>query len=149
MGWEYFEKLAKQRVLQVQSASEPPKKVAQGERSIQVDGNEYVVLYLKETGNPIEVVYATEGSPLIAGQAGVMAKAPHPNAARLFAEYMFSLKCQQTLSDVGGMRSFHPQVTLPAGRKKMSEIKLLHSDPQALLKAGEDVKKKYSEIFGV
>lgn len=89
LGWEFFEGLAKQRIMQVQSASDPPKKVAQGERSIMVDGGEYVVFYLKESGNPIDVVYAAEGSPLISGQTAVMARAPHPNAARLFAEFMF------------------------------------------------------------
>ena len=67
MGWPYFDALAKQRIMQVQSASDPPKKVAQGERSIMVDGSEYVVFYLREAGNPIEVVYASEGSPLISG----------------------------------------------------------------------------------
>ncbi len=34
VGWDYYEKLAKQRVMQVQSASDPPKKLALGERAI-------------------------------------------------------------------------------------------------------------------
>lgn len=149
LGWDYFDKLAKQKVLQVQSASEPPKKVAQGERSIMFDGSEYVVFYLKESGNPIEVVYPTEGSPIISGQASVMKDAPHPNAARLFAEYCFSADCQQLMADLGGTRSFHPKVKLAAGRKPLSEIKLLRSEPEALAKAGEEVKQKYTEYFGV
>src|ERR1700758_1791420 len=35
LGWEYLEKLAKQRVMQVQSASDPPKKLDLGERAVQ------------------------------------------------------------------------------------------------------------------
>lgn len=149
LGWEFFEQLAKQRVMQVQSASDPPKKVAQGERSIMVDGNEYVVFYLKESGNPIELVYATEGSPLITGSAAVMKEAPHPNAARLFAEFIFSGPCQQLMADEGGSRSFHPDVKLGPGRKPLSEIKILRTDPTALLAAGDEVKQKYTEYFGV
>lgn len=149
LGWPYFESLAKQRVMQVQSASDPPKKVAQGERSIMIDGSEYVVFYLKEGGNPIEVVYPTEGSPLIEGQMAVFAAAPHPNAARLFMDFCFTAECQQLVSDLGGMRSFHPNITLPPGRKKLSEIKLLHVDPVALTASAEEVKKRYTEIFGV
>ena len=149
LGWGYFEKLAKQRVMQVQSASEPPKKVAQGERSVMFDGSEYVVFYLKDAGNPIEPIYPTEGSPLIAGQAAVLAEAPHPNAARLFAEFLFSKDCQQLMAETGGLRSFHPDVKLKQGRKPMSEIKVLEVDPEALTAAAEDVKKRYSEIFGV
>lgn len=149
LGWGYFEKVARQRILQVQSASDPPKKVAQGERSIMFDGSEYVATYLKEAGNPIEIVYAVEGSPVIAGQMGVMEKAPHPNAARLFADYVYSAECQQMMADLGGIRSFHPEAKTKPGRKPLKEIKLLNSDPEKLAKAEAEVKKKYSEIFGV
>src|SRR5215831_17048879 len=41
LGWDYFEKLAKQRVMQVQSSADPPKKLALGERAVMADGNEY------------------------------------------------------------------------------------------------------------
>ena len=44
LGWEYFEKLAKQKIMQVQSATDPPKKLALGERAVMADGNEYNVL---------------------------------------------------------------------------------------------------------
>ncbi|MGH6665271.1 MAG: extracellular solute-binding protein, partial [Pseudolabrys sp.] len=43
LGWGYFEKLAQQNVLQVQSAADPPKKIALGERAIQADGVEYLI----------------------------------------------------------------------------------------------------------
>ena len=33
LGWEYFEKLAKQSVMQVQSSTDPPKKLSLGERA--------------------------------------------------------------------------------------------------------------------
>lgn len=149
MGWPYFDALAKQRILQVQSASDPPKKVAQGERSIMMDGSEYTAFYLRDEGNPIEVVYAVEGSPLISGQVAVLRQAAHPAAARLFAEYVFSARCQQLMADLGGTRSFHPAVKLAAGRRPLSEIKVLRSDPVALDAAADEVKRKYSESFGV
>src|SRR3982075_438300 len=44
LGWGYFEKLAKQRVLQVQSATDTPKKIQLGERAVMVDGAGYLVL---------------------------------------------------------------------------------------------------------
>src|ERR1700716_1960644 len=56
LGWEYFEKLAKQKVMQVQSSTDPPKKLALGERAVMVDGNEYNALQLKEAGQPVEAV---------------------------------------------------------------------------------------------
>ena len=67
LGWSYFEKLAQQRVMQVQSATDPPKKLALGERAVMADGGEYVALQLKEKGDPVEIVYPAEGTPLIVG----------------------------------------------------------------------------------
>src|SRR5215468_4190964 len=67
LGWEFFEKLAKQRIMQVQSSADPPKKLALGERAVMADGNEYSMFQLKETAQPVEIVYPAEGSPLIVG----------------------------------------------------------------------------------
>ena len=149
LGWEYFEKLAKQRVMQTQSAVDPPKKVAQGERSVGVDGSEYVVLNLQDAGEPIIPIYATEGTPIFSGQGAVMEAAPHPNAARLFASYVFSTEGQQLMADSGNLRSFDPKVREKPGHASLKDIKLLWTDPNALAAAAEEVKRKYTEIFGV
>src|SRR5436190_10172445 len=66
LGWGYFEKLAKQKVLQVQSSTDPPKKLALGERAVMADGNDYNLIQLKERGQPVEVVYPAEGTPFVA-----------------------------------------------------------------------------------
>src|SRR5262249_17465500 len=104
LGWDYFEKLAKQRVLQVQSGTDPPKKIALGERAVTPDGSEYVMFQLKEAGKPVEIVYPSEGAPLITGPNAIFKNAPNPNAARLFQSWMFSLKAQQMIHDVAGLR---------------------------------------------
>ena len=39
LGWEYLEKLAKQRIMQVQSATDTPKKISLGERAVMADGS--------------------------------------------------------------------------------------------------------------
>src|SRR6201988_5116228 len=89
LGWGYFEKLAKQNVMQVQSSADPPKKLALGERAVMADGNEYNIFQIMETGGPVAPVYATEGSPLIVGPTGMFKAAPNPNAAKLFTAYSF------------------------------------------------------------
>src|SRR5262249_39189952 len=76
IGWDYLERLAKQRVLQVQSSTDPPKKLVLGERAVMADGNEYNVFQMKESGQPLDVVYATEGTPLITGPSAIFN--PHP-----------------------------------------------------------------------
>jgi len=148
LGWGFYEKLATQRVLQVQSSTEPPKKVALGERAVMIDGNEYNLFLLKKQGAPIEVVYAAEGTTLCPGMAGVMKDAPHPNAARLFASFLFSREAQQLEYDVAEVRSFHPEVTDKPGRIPLSQIKLLRVDPGELEGAIETIRANYAAYFG-
>ena len=148
LGWDYFEKLGKQRIMQVQSSTEPPKKLAQGERPVMADGNEYNVFQLKETGVPIEPVYAAEGTPVVIAHAAILKNAPNPNAARLFYHFMFTREAQQLISDFGGLRSFHPEVKEKPERTPLSKIKLLYSDPVKLEPEIENIKKRYEQFFG-
>jgi iron(III) transport system substrate-binding protein len=149
LGWEFFEKLAKQGVMQVQSMTDPPKKLALGERAVMSDGAEYVLVLLKEAGQPVEPVYAAEGSPLIVGPNGIFKAGPNPNAARLFQSYSFSPDVQQLIIDVGGLRSVHPQAKEKPGRRPLSEIKLMKDDAAAVEKMSDEIKARYSRIFRV
>jgi iron(III) transport system substrate-binding protein len=149
LGWQFFEKLAQQKVLQVQSAADPPKKLLLGERAVMADGNDYNLLLLKEQGKPVEAVYASEGSPLIIVPSGVFKNAPNPNAARLFQSFFFSLEGQQLLVDNFAHRSFHAQVKEKPGRTPLSELKLLKSDPAAVLAQSEEIKARYAKLFKV
>jgi iron(III) transport system substrate-binding protein len=149
LGWEYFEKLAQQNILQVQSAADPPKKIALGERAIQADGVEYLIHQEKEAGQPVEPVYATEGTPLIIGPNGLFKAAPNPNAARLFQSYCFSPECQQLCINIGGLRSVHPQIKEHTGRTPLGNIKTMKDDAAAVLKNGEQIKARYTKIFRV
>jgi iron(III) transport system substrate-binding protein len=149
LGWEWFEKLAKQKVLQVQSATEPPKKLAQGERAVQADGTEYGIDGLKAKGEPVEAVYASEGTPLVTGPSGVMARAPNPNAARLFQAWSMTAEAQQLNVDVGALRSVHPQIKEPPGRPKLSDIKTMREEPSVVADQAEAIKAHYVKIFKV
>jgi iron(III) transport system substrate-binding protein len=149
LGWEYFEKLAKQKVMQVQSSTDPPKKLALGERAVMADGNDYNLIQLKEQGAPVEVVYASEGTPLIVAPSGVFKNAPNPNAARLFYNWLHGIEAQQLLVDFARQHSVHAQVVEKPGRRKLSEIKLMKDDPAGVEKAAEDIKARYARIFKV
>jgi iron(III) transport system substrate-binding protein len=148
LGWDHFEQLGKQRVMQVQSSTDPPKKLAQGERAVMADGNDYNLFQLKESGVPVEAVYAAEGTPVIIGNMAILKNAPNPNAARLFYHWVFTREAQQLLSDVGAVRSFHGEVKEKPERTPLSKIKLLYSDPLKLEPQIEDIKKRYEQYFG-
>ena len=149
LGWSYFEKLAQQKVMQVQSAADPPKKIHLGERAVMADGNDYNLALLKDQGQPVEAIFAAEGSPLIIVPSGIFKNAPNPNAARLFQSFLFSLEGQQMFVDSFAHRSFHARVKERAGRPALHDMKLLKADAATVLAQTEDIKARYTKLFGV
>jgi iron(III) transport system substrate-binding protein len=149
LGWDYFEKLSKQHVMQVQSSTDPPKKLSLGERAVMADGNEYGVVLLKEAGQPVEPVYPAEGTPTISGPTGIFASAPHPNAAKLFQAWLHTRQTQQFFIDFTAQYSVHAQVVPKAGRRKISDIKLMKEDPAGVEAMSEEIKTRYAKLFKV
>ena len=123
LGWGYFEKLAKQKVMQVQSATEPPKKLEAGERAIAVDGSDYLFWMARERGVPIEVVYPVEGTPLITNPMAVFKAAPNPNAARLMFAWIMSGEGQEFIVNLSGQYPANVKVKAKAGRPALCSIK--------------------------
>src|ERR1700726_2681925 len=149
LGWDYMEKLSKQRVMQVQSSTDPPKKLSLGERAVMADGNEYGVVLLKEAGQPVEPVYPAEGAPTISGPTGIFVSAPHPNAARLFQAWLHTRETQQFFIDFTAQYSAHAQVQSKPGRRKISDIKLMKEDPAGVEAMSEEIKTRYAKLFKV
>src|SRR3954469_9481410 len=149
IGWEFYEQLARQNIMQVQSSTDPPKKLSLGERSVMADGNEYNIFLLKESGQPVEVVYPTEGTPFVVGPNGIFKAAPNPNAAKLFQNYCFSPEAQTMIIEVGGLRSLHGQVKEHAGRTPLADIKTLKEDAESAEQQSEAIKARYQKIFRV
>ena len=113
------------------------------------DGIEYGMFQLKETGKPVEIIYPSEGAPLIVGPNGIFKNAPNPNAARLLQSYMLSAECQQLSVEVGGMRSVHALTKEKPERTPLAEIKIMKDDPVAVEKESEAIKTRYTRIFKV
>lgn len=149
LGWPYLEKLAQQKVMQVQSAADPPKKILLGERAIMADGNDYNLVLLKDQGKRVEVVYPAEGSPLIIVPSGIFRSAPNPNAAKLFQSFFLGAETQQMLVDVFAHRSFHAQVKEKGEHIPLAKLKLLKADPAQVQAQSEDIKARYSKLFRV
>ncbi len=135
--------------MQVQSSTDPPKKLALGERAVMADGNDYNLIQLKEAGQPVEVVYPTEGTPLVAGPTGVFASAPNPNAARLFQSWLHSRNAQQLLVDFARQHSVHPLVRQKPGARKLDDINTWKDDPAGVERESEAIKMRYAQLFKV
>lgn len=147
-GWDYFRDLAKNKLHIAQSANDPAGVVASGERPVGVNGAEYFYYKTLKQGNPIKIIYPKEGVPLVVSPVAIAKDAPHPNAAKLFTEFIFSKESQQLLADKEGLYTGHPEVTYPADKPKLKDLKLLAADADELEKRNAEIKKRFVEFFG-
>ena len=131
----------------MQSSTDPPKKLALGERAVMADGNEYNLVQLKEKGEPVEIVYPTEGTPLIVGPSGVLKDAPNPERRASAAE-LHVLRRMPAADD----RFWRTALRARAGQGKggpqaAPDIKLMKDDPAAVEKQAEDIKARYTQVL--
>jgi iron(III) transport system substrate-binding protein len=102
---------------------------------------------LKEKGEPVEIVYATEGTPLIVGPQGVLKDAPHPNAARLFESFFYSKEYSQAMAKTFNY-PLRADVPAPTG-VSIDRLKYYRNKPERLDKGIPEAIEKWRETFGV
>src|SRR5207244_542279 len=71
-----------------------------------------------------------------------------PSAAGLFTDFTFTREVQQVMADSEGLYTGHPDVTYPADKPKLKDLKLLTVTPEELEKRNEELKKRFVEFFG-
>jgi iron(III) transport system substrate-binding protein len=105
--------------------------------------NNYVNLSMnvKLAGNPIEV-WALDPVTLFFGQVGVNAKAPHPNAARLAANFMLSRECQQFLARFGRLPTRKDVASNPPGI-----VDMLTQKQVITVLMAPDEERKWQRLF--
>ena len=98
----------------------------------------------KKAGAPLEWVPV---EPVVAKlhPVAITAQAPHPNAAKLFADYLLSKEGQTTLRDLGNHPS-RPDVESAITRFK--GIKLIPSDPREA-ENYTNLVTLYKSVFGI
>ena len=146
-GWDYFAGLAKNEPLIVQSAEDPPMKIAGGEAWVGVTG-EYNLYRTLKKGNPIAVVFPEEGVPFVSSPNAILAKAPHPNAARVFTDFLFGKEGQQLMVD-DGLYVPNEDVAYAKDKRPLKQIKLLPAEAEEIMKRNDEIKEKFRELFGV
>ncbi len=148
-GWDYYRELRKNNPAIVQAASQGVNMVASGERAILLEGNHYNAMRIKDKGNPVDVIFPTEGVVFILSPTGISKNAPHPNAAMLFVEHMFSRSIQQLLIDRTSLYVPHPDVKYPADMPPLGSLKILSVPVEELARRAAEVKQTFSAIFGL
>ena len=102
-GWAYFDALAKNSPLVQRSTFDAIRALNSGERLVATmpDGMAHDSA---SKGNPLAVVYPTDGSVLILGMTGILKTAPQPNMAKLFTEFLLGTEHAKVVADT----RYHP-----------------------------------------
>lgn len=120
-GWDFYVALAKNRPFIADSHGNLETMMIAGERPLIAEQNNYSVLPDKYKGQPVEVVYPTEGVTLSLGPAAILKEAPHPNAARLFMDFLSTKEAGEIFAQE---YYYSGRTDVPAiGQPQLTEIK--------------------------
>jgi len=145
-GWEYFEALEKNRPQVGRSIIDTTTMLTAGERLVGASSST-ATLHAADNGNPLAVVHPTDGSLLIVAASAIMANAPHPNAARLFMEFLQSEEVAH-LSVEQRAESLRPEVIPLPGAKPFSDVKAFQLSVAEILKGIPEVIEQWRDTFG-
>lgn len=145
-GWKYFDALEKGSPQVGRSIIDTTTVLTSGERSVAASSST-ATLQAVDKGNPLAVVHPTDGTLLIAAASAIMATAPHPNAARLFMEFLQSEEVA-VFSVQTRAESLRPEVVSLPGAKPFSEIKTFQLTVAEMTKGIPEVIEQWRDTFG-
>ena len=145
-GWDYYKKLRSNDVMIVQGNQQVSDMLKRGERLIAVGALDSYAADLKTEGHPIKTLYPSDGVFIIPSPTSVVKGSPHPNAAKLFAEFMIGDDAQKVFPADGGY-SVRIDIAPPAGSPDLKSLKIIPVDEDYIARETQRVKRRFNEIF--
>jgi len=147
-GWDFFEKLAKNNPRVGRSINDTVTMLNAGESAIAGSGPVGTLLDSLKKGNPLAMVYPTDGTVLIIAPSGIMKGCKHPNAARLFMEFLLSEDASRIWVEHFN-ETIRPEVSAPKGAKSAKAVKTIRPTVEQIIKGIPETIKQWRETFGV
>lgn len=147
-GDAFFRELERNKPQIGRSASDPVTTLNAGERVVGVGVPPTTTNLSISRGNPLAIIYPTDGTLMVPSPSAVIANAPRPNAAKLFMEFMTGTDYSATIRRFFA-ESLRPEVPPPEGSRPLDEIKLITPTPAEVEAGIPEVKELWRDIFGV
>jgi iron(III) transport system substrate-binding protein len=147
-GEQYFRQLERNRPQIGRSAGDPVTTLNAGERLVGVAIPSAATLFSISRGNPLSLIYPTDGTLMVPSPSAAIVNAPRPNAARLFMEFMCG-PAYSAATRPFAAESLRPEVPPPDGSRPLDEINLISPTPDQVEKEIPEVKELWRDIFGV
>jgi iron(III) transport system substrate-binding protein len=147
-GWQFFEKLAKNEPQIGRSINDAVTMLNAGERMVAATGENGSILDSVKKGNPLGMIYPADGTVLLLCPSGIIKSAKHPNAAKLFMEYLLDVEASKIW--VSHFReSMRPEVPPFKGGKSAKDLKTIRPTIEEINKGVPEVIKQWRDTFGV
>lgn len=146
-GWDFLQKLKASDPFIPRSLAETIPVLVNGERPLNGESYGDVAWEAKLKGQPIEIVYPEEGVIVSHDYTAILKSAPHPNAAKVFVDYLFSQENAQWLIE-RYVYVTHPAAKPPAGFRPLRDLKTLVLDAAEVARETQNVRDRFSAVFG-
>ena len=145
-GWTYFDKLAANNPRIGRSGNDPISLVNAGECVVGT-GPASTATVSANRGNPIGIIYPEDGTLLCVGPSAIVASAPHPNAAKLFLEWLLSADFAAACRD-WSLEPVRADAEPLPGVKRITEIKTLTLTATEIASELPDAIEQWRDTFG-
>ena len=150
---DFMLKLAKQDIMWLTRAPDVTTKVVSGERPVAFMGSNLKAYVAAMEGADIKVCYPKEGVVLMSNPFPILNKAPHPNAARLFTDYLSSREAQTLMVEKSSYFTAREDVPIPPKvfefTPSISKINVIPMDWKSITEKDiKEARREFLEIFG-
>ena len=146
-GWDYFEKLEKNKPQIGRSINDTVTMLNAGERSIGA-GPAATTLKSAAKGNPVGIIYPEDGTLLMISPSAILKNTKNPNAAKLFMEFMFSIEAAKVSAEYYS-EPMRPEVPPAPGSKSISDVETVRPTYEEIRKGIPEVKDAWRDTFGI
>jgi len=145
-GWDYFKKLEKNKPQIGRSINDTVTALNAGERQVAA-GADGSTLFSANRGNPLSIIYPEDDAILIIAPTGILKGSKHPNAAKLFMEYLYSVEASEI--DVKHFTvPMRPEVKVAKGEKPVDQVKQFHPTNEQIDKGIPEAIEDWRDTFG-
>ena len=148
-GSEYWERMGQQGVVFQEGVVRMAEQVSTGEMWIGTNVGYRTVDFRDVKGAPIDMVFPEEGTLVVASPLAIAADAPHPEAAKLFFDWLLSEDGQKVVTEQLKQMSVRKGAAPTPGLPPIDTIKILAVDPDDLNRSADDLRKEFAEFFGL
>jgi len=150
-GVEYWQQLADTKPSLESSVGSLAEKLGRGEVAVAA-ARPPEVGELQEQGAPVDFVWPEDGTPTFNFFSGTVAKAKHPNAAKVYLNWVLSKRGQSVLAAEGGDYPVHNEVDPPVINEKkvppLDEIKPYLAKKQEWVERRKPWIAEWNKVFG-